>query len=277
MRKILFYHKGCPDGFGSAYCFWKKFKNKMSYEAVSHGQVLDPGLYTGKEVYMADICLDKEQMLKIKSLAKKFCVLDHHITARDKFDEYDFFIFNQDRSGAMMCWEYLFPNKEPPLIIKYIQDRDLYLWQYPDSRSILSVLDSEGFDFQRWQSFEKKISRKRSRDIILEQGQSIDKSKQIMVNIIVKKSFPLCIAGVTVPSVNTPILQSEILAELCKDSDTFSAGYYFNGEEFIFSLRSSSVGIDVSRVSSMFGGGGHKHAAGFSVSSLSELGEAVGI
>lgn len=272
MKRILFYHKGCPDGFGSAYCFWRKFKDKMTYEAVSHGQTIEPALYVDKEVYMADICLDKEQMLKIRSLAKKFCVLDHHITAKDKFDGYDFFKFNLDKSGAMMCWDYLFPKKEPPLIIKYIQDRDLYSWQYEDSRSALSVLDSQGFDFHRWQSFEKKLSRQRSRSVILEQGESIYKSKQMMVDIIAKKSFHLCIAGVIVPAVNTPILQSEVLAELAKDSDTFSAGYYFDGEKFVFSLRSSPFGMDVSKVATTFGGGGHKHAAGFSVLSLSELG-----
>ena len=33
----------------------------------------------------------------------------------------------------------------------------------------------------------------------------------------------------------------------------------------IFSLRSTEDGLDVSEIASKFGGGGHKHAAGFSV------------
>ena len=41
--------------------------------------------------------------------------------------------------------------------------------------------------------------------------------------------------------------------------------------EFIFSLRSGESGVDVSSVAKKFGGGGHKNAAGFSVSSLEEL------
>jgi nanoRNase/pAp phosphatase (c-di-AMP/oligoRNAs hydrolase) len=38
-----------------------------------------------------------------------------------------------------------------------------------------------------------------------------------------------------------------------------------HGTSAIFSLRSTEEGLDVSEIAKLYGGGGHKHAAGFKV------------
>ena len=76
----------------------------------------------------------------------------------------------------------------------------------------------------------------------------------------------LGINGYAVPTVNSPILQSELGNYLCKDHP-FAAFYHIDkdlGE--VWSLRSdkNDLGaVDVSEIAKSFGGGVHKNAAGF--------------
>jgi nanoRNase/pAp phosphatase (c-di-AMP/oligoRNAs hydrolase) len=60
-------------------------------------------------------------------------------------------------------------------------------------------------------------------------------------------------------------MASEAGDEMCKGKP-FAATYYVDKDGmYNFSLRSSEDGIDVSEIAKVYGGGGHKHAAGFKV------------
>ena len=69
--------------------------------------------------------------------------------------------------------------------------------------------------------------------------------------------------GYTVPVVNATLLFSEIVGRLAK-GHPFAASFFVkaNGER-VFQLRSAPDGVDVSALAKSAGGGGHKHAAGF--------------
>ena len=47
--------------------------------------------------------------------------------------------------------------------------------------------------------------------------------------------------------------------------EPFAACYYETNKGRVYSLRSQSDGVDVSAIAGLFGGGGHKNAAGFRV------------
>ena len=48
---------------------------------------------------------------------------------------------------------------------------------------------------------------------------------------------------------------------------------FMMGQGFVFSLRSEEGGLDVSEIAKKFGGGGHKHSAGFKVKNIFTLEE----
>jgi nanoRNase/pAp phosphatase (c-di-AMP/oligoRNAs hydrolase) len=52
---------------------------------------------------------------------------------------------------------------------------------------------------------------------------------------------------------------------IMSESFPFAGTYYDTALHRVFSLRSRESGIDVSEIAVRFGGGGHKHAAGFKV------------
>jgi oligoribonuclease NrnB/cAMP/cGMP phosphodiesterase (DHH superfamily) len=70
-------------------------------------------------------------------------------------------------------------------------------------------------------------------------------------------------AGHKILAVNATVLFSDIAGELAKGRP-FGACYFdrFDGKRQ-WSLRSAPDGVDVSEVAKQFGGGGHRHAAGW--------------
>ena len=55
---------------------------------------------------------------------------------------------------------------------------------------------------------------------------------------------------------------------LANESGTFGCVYWFNGENWIYSLRSNGD-FDVSEIALKYGGGGHCNAASFTTKELS--------
>lgn len=48
----VIYHKNCADGFGAAWCFWRKYGTKAEYFGGVYNR--PPPDVTGKEVYLVD-------------------------------------------------------------------------------------------------------------------------------------------------------------------------------------------------------------------------------
>ena len=72
------------------------------------------------------------------------------------------------------------------------------------------------------------------------------------------------VAGHTVPAVHSPVLASQIGERLAADHPFGVIWHQKDGRRY-FSLRSKAGGISVSDIAAQYGGGGHTHAAGFSV------------
>jgi hypothetical protein len=70
--------------------------------------------------------------------------------------------------------------------------------------------------------------------------------------------------GATVPSVHSSVLTSQIGERLSADHPFCLIWHDRNGRRY-FSMRSREEGTDVGAIAASFGGGGHTHAAGFSV------------
>jgi uncharacterized protein len=101
-----------------------------------------------------------------------------------------------------------------------------------------------------------------------ERGHAIMRAKDKDTRELSENKFKLNIAGHEVWAVNVPYTFSSDMGHLLGKGEPFAATYYFDGKDYIFSLRSDDNGLDVSEIAKKFGGGGHKHAAGFKVQSM---------
>tara|TARA_A100001011_G_scaffold47863_1_gene45312 strand:+ start:782 stop:1666 length:885 start_codon:yes stop_codon:yes gene_type:complete len=269
---LVLYHANCPDGFGAAWSFWTKYGDKADYMAVSHGEPPPP--VKDRSVFIVDFSYSRSIMERMAVEADALVVLDHHKSAEKECGDLDFCIFDMSHSGAYLAWAYLFPNDNVPLLIRYIEDRDLWSWKMEHSKEILSVIDSVEKSFEKWDNLNEQLDATGSVRFnrVKAMGEGIVAYKETLIASLLKNSYRTNIIGYDVPIVNAPFFQSEMASELAK-GEPFAAAYYFNGNEYKFSLRSADDAEDVSEIAAKFNGGGHRNASGFLLTDLSVLAE----
>lgn len=189
-----------------------------------------------------------------------------------------------------------FDKDHAPWLVDYTEDRDLWRWKLPHSRAINTALRSYPLDFAVWNEIANLQP-----DSFLAEGTAIMRREQQIIADHVRHAREIEMAGYKVLAVNATVLFSEIAGELAGaicgrcDGDgkahgadrpfewsgpgtypgkcpiCFGSGHRsfgvcwfdrFDGKRQ-WSLRSTDAGIDVSEIAKQFGGGGHKHAAGF--------------
>jgi len=269
MNREVWYHANCLDGFGAAYAAWLQFGDDATYRAVQYGYS-PPDAEELDELYIVDFSFDYETMLKLGEKHKKIIVLDHHKTAMENLEGKEFpnnvrISLDMDRSGAMMAWGFFHPNIPVLNVIAHIQDRDLWQWKLPGTKEITAALDSYPKNFAVW----KSILNDRNR--LYAEGIAIDRYRQQQIDILLnawsRSPWNIKLAGFEGPLINGPyFLTSELLHQLGA-SQPFAANVIYTADKLLFSLRSDPDGADVSAIAKKYGGGGHKHAAGFSLTS----------
>ena len=262
-NNLCIYHKNCADGFGAALAV-KTYFDEMDQgcEFIAAHYDNDAPDVSGKNVYIVDFSYPRDVLVAMNESANKLVVLDHHKSAQAALDGLDFCIFDMARSGAVMAWNYFHPSKELPKLLAHIQDRDLWTWKLKGSREIAAALKTMGMDFEAWANYLNNDNL----DVLVLFGGAIVKYQDSCVEKAARENpMPMAnIAGHRVPCINTTHLISEIGNEISK-GHPFAAMYFETADQRVYSLRSSEDGIDVSEVAKLFGGGGHFHAAGFSV------------
>jgi len=251
-RPLIIYHGDCPDGFGAAFAAWKLYGEGADYLAVSHGD--SPPDIRGRQVVVADFAYDRQTSLALFEAADSLVVLDHHRSAEGEIGDLPFCVFDMERSGAVMMWQHLHREPVPPLL-QYVQDRDLWRNQLPESEEVSAALRAHPFDFRTWDTIDIEQLRSEGRTLLAYQRRMIER--------IAAHASPVEILGVRVPAVNSPILQSELGDRLVKGHPFAAVWWQGAGEVARWSLRSSPTGLDVSEIAARYGGGGHRTAAGF--------------
>jgi hypothetical protein len=240
------------------------------------------------------------------------------------------------KSGGRLAWEFFsddseeisqrFVNpKEPPWLVSYTEDRDLWRFNLPDSRAISAFIASHPMDHDLWDSWNRNLDQPAAWLLAVAEGGAILRYQQGVVASLSRFARLVEIGGHRVPCLNAVTLHSElgerlammeVLREgwseedgqfyapgavvglplrsackcnchtgqvahfvLCCHADSaarepakFGATWFQRGNgQYVYSLRSTADGIDVSEVARKYGGGGHRNAAGFRVSTRGHL------
>ena len=265
MRRV-WYHGNCYDGFGSAYVAWTKFGDHAVYEACKYGQEL-PFYEPEDEIYIVDFSFPREVMEQLREEVNFLIVLDHHKTAQADCEGLDFCVFDMERSGVGLTWDYFYNDLENgkgkrPYMIDLIEDRDLWKFEYEENtKQLHAYLCSQPFDFDVWAQIETKVMLAPNQ--IFEPGQVLLDSKAREVEKICENYWVADLGGATAAIVNTTAHWSEVGHRLLDITDCdFAASFTVFEKEVMFSLRSEGD-FDVSEIAKQNGGGGHKNAAGF--------------
>ncbi len=277
----VLYHGDCIDGYASAFaCYYyfktKNIKRKITYIPCQYQK--SPPMLTDKKVLICDFSYKYNILKDIMKSASKLAILDHHQSAekdlRNIPDQYK--VFTMDHSGAYIAWAYFFGESNIPLMIRYVQDNDIWKKSMPNTRAFTSYIFNLPKTFD---SYEKLLSDDYITNVVLPIGDGMQKQNDNYINEGVKKvavNFMLIDSQLYfVGIINTSILKSEIgnAFLISNPNVNFTICHSKNeytGENYL-SLRSTNNGTDVEILASKFGGGGHRNAAGLSVFSAETL------
>lgn len=271
---FVIYHGGCQDGFAAAWSAWKLLENKAQYFAAYHDQ--EPPEVKGKNVAILDFAYSRSMMEKLANEANSLIVLDHHISNQEPLKDFPYAVFDMNKSGAMMSWNFFHSTKEPPLFIQYVQDRDLWKWSLPKSKEFSVAFFEVPFSFTEYDKFLKQSEIDRA----IVYGSYIQKHTEKQVKLIAKGAVNRKLFGYNCKVVNSCVYRSELGHELAKQSGGIGVVWSFNhsNQTIRISFRSdddfhnvaevskalSSLGLSHSETSNA---GGHSRAAGFIMSS----------
>ena len=266
---VVIYHGECIDGFGGAWSAWKKFGETAGYIGVSHGEDPPEGL-AGKEIYFIDFVYPRIVMESLKQNNKKITIIDHHKTAMDTIELADSKSFDIDHSGAVLAWRYFHPDKEMPSILKYIEDRDMWRWEISGSKEVLAYFDLFDLNFDVWDDIVGRFDNDESvRKEFHKNGELLLRQWNSLCDKIIDEDAMLVeFEGYQTFAVNAPsIFSSDLGNLLSKKLPPIAILWHQNKDgSFGTSLRSDGS-VDVSEIAKKYGGGGHKAAAGFRISS----------
>jgi hypothetical protein len=273
MRRVCIYHAGCPDGFGAAWAAWRAWGEDAVYVARGHDDPLRPEDYAGDLVLFADVAPPADAWLGLAEHAERLVVLDHHVSARDRYRSDPAFaeavaqhghhvVFDLSHSGAVLAWQHLHPDAPLPALLAYVEDQDLWRFALPTSREVNATLSSHLRSFETWGRLAAAPV-----SALAAEGAPILRMLRMEVDRALATAHPVRVAGLALEAVNARLARPEIgheLAERRAFGTPAGAVYRLAGARVDVSLY--SVGdFDVARVAESLGGGGHRNASGFSV------------
>ena len=294
-KTMCIYHGNCADGFGAAWVVRKALGDQVEFVAGVYGQ--EPPEVEGKDVIIVDFSYKYDVLVKMSWKAHSIIILDHHKSAAEDLKPFPPFhpgvrvdgrsadgsvslgwesahelmlsqgapaiscCFDMNRSGAMLAWDHFFPGQEPPMLLRHIEDRDLWLFKLDGTREIQANLFSYPYDFEVWDELmAADVETLRSDGAAIERKHHKD-----IAELVAVMKRRLVIGGHDVPVASLPYTLTSDAGHLMAQGEPFAACYWDTPDGRVFSLRSTDEGLDVSEIAKLYGGGGHRNASGFRV------------
>lgn len=266
---IIIYHGKCYDGFTAAWIA-QQYLHKTGAAPELHGARYGerPPDVRGREVYVLDFSYPRDVMVRMNEQAHTMLVFDHHKTAQEACEGLSFCQFDMERSGCRMTWDHFMADEPPPWVLR-IEDRDLWRFQYDDTREAHAYVAALPMTIEAWD----QLARTPFEEVVAG-GKAIRRYIDTYCEKASAEAREVLILGHRVAVVNVPYQNASEMGSVLLEKfphAEFAAGYFQRADgRWQFSLRSRSD-FDVSEVAKRFGGGGHAGAAGFEVGELAEV------
>lgn len=301
IKPLIIFHADCQDGFGAAFAAFMALGDEAEYLPMHYNTIKEPANLVGmfgdtfaeRDVYILDFSLPKEAMDWLFANAKRVVWLDHHKTAFEMwcpdvpYEKGDYIFddsgphlitLDDNKSGALLAWEYFHPSTEVPLLIQHIDDRDRWQWKLKGTAEISAALWSmRPWSFEQWD----ELMHPDHYGSLWSEGAAILRAQKQQIAQMAKQARKCRIikaeprqggehweSDILVDArglaVNAPIHQSEVGHELANASSTYGLVWYLDADNVVRCSLRSNGDYDVSAIARTFGGGGHRNAAGFS-------------
>ena len=280
MTKIV-YHSADHDGKTSGAILYNHLKNSkggcslygMDYHETAKIEQFMKEIGSEDIVYMADISFKLPQLEELhKKLGDKFILIDHHASlindlASAGLTEKIKGLRTTKFAASILCWMYLYPDKDVPKTVEYIGKYDVK--DYPPGDDVekfhygLDLLDIDPSS-PTWTSILK--SEQKFIDEILITGTKINDYLMIINKDLNRdRAFERTIEGFKTICINTPQKGDKVFESVLgkyEMQSIFSHTGKPNTWSVSFYCNNKLEHVDCSKIAKKYGGGGHKSAAG---------------
>jgi len=266
---IIYHGQSCPDGFAAALAAWLFYEGKAEFLGLDHGNVrsvADLPALEGRAVYILDFSFSAAILRGIEERAAKLVLLDHHKSAAEQLTGFacrcGVVHFDMTKSGSRLAWEFFQPGKPLPDLVRFIEDRDIWTWQYPESAGFLAALDMEPFEFVLWAA----IAAFDADQLVafMARGQAMDEKFNKLAAGIAEGALPICFNGEHGLMVNAPgVFHSVVGDMLSRQCSSFALLWCVSKEGVVKAGLRSQRNYDCIALARSMGGGGHAQACGF--------------
>ncbi len=270
---------GCLDGHAAAWAVHQKWPSCQLFPG-QYGDMSPP--VDGLHVLIVDFSYPEEVLREMASVAASVTVYDHHKSAQEHVTRLGNnlaaqgdqpaqpavirSVFDLNRSGAGITWDEIWGRGRRPLLIEVCEDRDLWRFAHPDTKALTAVLASHPYDFKVWTRLAGEMEGGH-KQVLVAEGNAIIRAREADIRALLKATTRrMVICGHDVPVANVPHFWASEAGNILAVGEPFAATYFDTEDgSRAFSLRSGPADMDVSAIAQQFGGGGHAHAAGFTI------------
>lgn len=265
-QRVVLYHGSCKDGYGAAWAAHLHFGDKADYIPVFHYKPL-PVFQPESEIWFLDYCPRAQQLVELLDAGHQVNILDHHAKpTKDVLDSVQHpnlkAILDLEQSGAVIAWKHFFPRRKVPLLLLYVQDRDIWTQKYEETEAATEGLEALAWTFDLWT---RLVKHPEDLEQLIRSGALLVSNKKRVVARVLERVYFETIGGYEVPTVNSDSHMSDVgNAMALAHSDRAFACVWFQMADGRRKYSLRSVGdFNVAEIAEKFGGAGHKNAAGF--------------
>lgn len=248
--KYVVYHKNCLDGFTCAWLMWKRFKDDAVYIPIYPGSECPPELehVVGADIYILDV---SGPWMRDLCQYNRVTWCDHHATAEKWLYGMLGFAqtyFDKNKCGATLTCDML--GISPSMWVIYVEDRDLWRWNYQLTRAFTAGLKQYEMDFETWEGL--------NIEEVIREGQVLVRYFQKQIEAAKYDWWLVGHVKLYGCYCSDPSLISDIAGNAATEHMP-GMTFFYDGDIAQYSLR----GPGARTIAESFGGGGHDNAAGF--------------
>ncbi len=271
---LVFYHAHCLDGAMAALVILDRYPAAKAIP-INYGEHIDIEALAGKSVIFVDFCPPPDTVIAMNRVVWSLKILDHHKAAVDKFTDLWFIdtplrstemIFDLAQSGAGLAMQEINPNYRHGLIVRAVEDRDLWKFQHATTKAVCAYLHTYVEDLE---ALRKVIEEETLTDILAKGEAILEYQNSLIASIAERARITEWHGHITIVIDAPPELASELGNYLLYTTPKANIAVIYSvladGSGCKYSLRSRKQGVlvDVNSIANFFGGGGHTTAAGF--------------
>lgn len=273
-KAYVLHHTMCPDGLTAASVMASYLEESGNIVEVHAADYLSSNFLPESndgDIYILDFCFKQDILnhLSAKNPDHKIIVLDHHKSIMDELKGFEApanvtLIFDLKKSGCRLAWDFCYPQMPPCSMVKYVEDRDLWLFLYPETSYFTAYLDEVSLTFSAYKAFylEQLSNGSLVEKAVLEGKLKRDRFMASCLKIA-NEAYPIYIDGVKGLAVcANNEFHSDVGNLLAKASGTFGICWHVRPDSLV-KCGIRSVGMNVSEIARRFGGGGHPFSSAF--------------